>query len=110
MRLVSLGATPGATRPTWLVTADTRSTLHVVSELREKIAGADAADQIWALVVEHGDGNKEVYTGDGIAMKLAVPESIEPMRAYLIEPDPVACTVAEAAGVDLLSGCPRCEE
>lgn len=71
----------------------------------------DAAEEdglMWALVVEHENGTREVHTWERHAIALLTPRALEPIREYLLSDEDVPCHEAVAAGLDVLNDCERC--
>lgn len=81
-----------------------------MSELRAAIEAAELEERMWALLVEHMTGAQELHTWEDNAMLIFTPAAVEPMRDWLLQPDPVPCNEAAAAGIDLLADCNRCRE
>lgn len=80
-------------------------------DLAAALNQAEQDDLLWALLVEHADGQVEILGWDGSAGLVADLEGTEQaMGEWLLVPEPVACDEAAAAQAPyFLHECSRCD-
>ena len=63
---------------------------------------------MWAAIIEHQNGARELHTWDATAEFIIDDQQIESVAKYLVDPYPFSCAEAAVAGLSLLGECNRC--
>jgi hypothetical protein len=76
--------------------------------LTEELDFAETDELMWALVVVHANGKREIQGWDGTAAVVLADAAVDVMREWLLRDEPVTCVEAAGAGLDLLADCELC--
>jgi hypothetical protein len=81
--------------------------------LAELLTTAEAHGELWALIVRHADGRLEIHKTDTFKAELdpaRLTDAILDLKKNfnLVDPEPVPCTEALGADVELLNDCAVC--